>query len=415
MATTRSARRNIVFVLLCFLGMAILLVLARLSQSRGPILEPESPDVTAFRLDRERNAWYALQDAVQLMPLPPPPVQLPGGPGGRYVTQYEPGPESLAQMVWAARPDDAVLLDYVAKCRPAIDKAREALLKSDLMFPMTHDADERRQQSWQALARLTNLLEATARVEAASPGRGGEVAGLIRDALRLEYMISSDYYPYCRQLAPELAPLFRSMGPRRLRQTLDWLVLFRQSLRPLTRCAEHVIRQLDAQQPDVDWVWVRRHPREAAGYALAESRQKAILRRYHDAYIAVAGVEFYRLPEFEKQHPGLQAIPNGGELISYQQFSIVYSQWLAQIDGLAIAAALEIHRRANGQYPESLESLRPYFVRLPVDPFTGKPFIYRREGAAYVLYSCGSDQKDNGGARDVIIRLAPAPTATAPG
>ena len=415
MATTRSARRNIVFVLLCFLGMAILLVLARLSQSRGPILEPESPDVAAFRLDRERNAWYALQDAVQLLPPLPPAVQLPGGPGGRYVRQYEPAPESLASMVWATRPDDAVLLDYVAKCRPAIDKVRDALLKPDLMFPMTDDADERRQQSWQALARLTILLEATARVEAASPGRGGEVAGLIRDALRLEYMISSDCYPYCRQLASELVRLFRSMGPRRLRQTLDWLVLFRQSLRPLTRCAERAIRQLDVQQPDVDWVWVRRHPTQAVGYALAESRQKAALRRYHDAYIAAAGVEYYRLPEFEKQHPGLKTIPDEVRLLTYRQLSHVHSQWLAQIDGLAIAAALELYRRNNGQYPESLELLQPYFVRIPIDPFTGKPFIYRREGADYVLYACGTDQKDSGGASDIIIRRAPAPAEVASG
>jgi hypothetical protein len=415
MAKIRSARRNVAFVAVCFLGMATLLALARLNQSRGPILEPEPPDVAAFRLDGERNAWYALQDAVQLLPLPPPAVQYPEGPGGRFVKLYEPGPESLARMVRAERPDDAVLMDYMAKCRPAIDKARDALLKSDLMFPITDDADERRHQSWSDLTRLTNLLEATARGKAASPGHGAEVAGLIRDVLRLEYMISSDYYPYCRQLAPELATLLRSMGQRRLRQTLDWLVLFRQSFRPLTRCAEQAIRELDAQQANVDWTWVRRHPKEAAGYALAESRQKAALRRYHDAYIAAAGVELYRLPELEKLHPGLKAIPDEGGLLSYRQLSYVYSQWLVQIDGLAIAAAIEIHRRANGQYPESLESLRPYFVRLPIDPFTGKPFIYRRQGADYILYSCGPDQKDNGGARDVIIRWVPAPVEAASG
>ena len=415
MAKARTAKRNITFVLVCFLAVGVLLAFARLNQSRGPILPPESPDVAAFRLDRDRNAWYALQDALQLLPPPPPPVQLPDGPGGRFVKQYEPEPESLAILVWAVRPDDAVLLDYLAKCRPAIDKAREALLKPDLMFPMADEADERRHESRSALARFTNLLKATARVEAASPRRGAEVAGLIRDVLRLEYMISSDYYPYCRQLAPELAPLFRSMGPRRLRQTLDWLVLFRQSLRPPYRCVEQAIRRFDTQKVDVDWREVIRHPKEAAGYALAESRQKAALRRYHDAYIAAAGIEFYRLPEFEEQHPGLKTIPDEGGLLTYRELSHVHSQWLAQIDGLAIAAALELYRRNNGQYPESLESLRPYFVGMPLDPFTGKPFIYRREGADYVLYACGTDQKDSGGASDIIIRRAPAPAEVASG
>ncbi|HUW61336.1 MAG TPA: hypothetical protein VMZ06_10040 [Candidatus Bathyarchaeia archaeon] len=413
--TKSKARRNVIFVLLCFFAVAILLVLAHVKQSRGPILEPESPEVAAFRLDRAHNAWYTLQDAVQLLPLPPPAVQYPDGPGGRFVKQYEPVPESLARMVWATRPDDEVLLDYLAKCRPAIDKVREALLKPDLMFPMTDEADERRHESRSALARFTNLLEAIARVEAASPRRGGEVAGLIRDVLRLEYMISSDYYPYCRQLAPELAPLFRSMSLRRLRQTVDWLTVFRRSLRPATRPAEQAIRQLDALPPDVDWAWVWRHPGATAGYVLMRARQKAILRRHHDAYIATTGVEMYRLRLFETQHPALLAIPHGGELMPYRQFSYVYSEWLAQIDGLAIAAALEIYRCANGQYPESLESLRPYFVRLPVDPFTGKPFIYRRQGTDYVLYSCGPDQKDSGGAREIIIRWVPAPVEAASG
>ena len=410
-----SAKRNVAFVLLCFFAVAILLVLVRLNQSRGPILEPESPEVAAFRFDRERNAWYTLQEVLQLMPLPPPPVQLPEGPGGRYVTNYEPETGSLARLVRAARPDDEVLMDYIVKCRPAIDKARAALLKSNLMFPMTDDADERRHASWSELARLASLLRGTARVEAASPGRSAEVAGLIRDVLRLEYMISTDFYPYNRSPAAELAPLMKTMGPRRLRQTLDWLVLFRQSLRPLTRCAELSLREFDKQQAEIDWREVKRHPVEAAHYAATTARQKATLRRHHDAYIAVAGVEFYRLAEFENQHPGLKTIPDNGWLISYRQFSYAYSQWLAHLDGLAIAAALELYRGSNGEYPDSLESLRPYFVRLPIDPFTGKSFIYRREGTDYVLYSCGPDQTDNGGARDVIIRWAPSPTATAPG
>ena len=34
---------------------------------------------------------------------------------------------------------------------------------------------------------------------------------------------------------------------------------------------------------------------------------------------------------------------------------------------------------------------------LPTDPFTGKPFVYRRSGAGFRLYSLGPDQQDDDG------------------
>jgi uncharacterized protein YfaT (DUF1175 family) len=34
---------------------------------------------------------------------------------------------------------------------------------------------------------------------------------------------------------------------------------------------------------------------------------------------------------------------------------------------------------------------------VPVDPFTGKQLVYRREGEGFVVYSLGSNLKDDGG------------------
>jgi len=34
---------------------------------------------------------------------------------------------------------------------------------------------------------------------------------------------------------------------------------------------------------------------------------------------------------------------------------------------------------------------------LPTDPFSGKPFVYRREGAGFLIYSWGPNLKDDGG------------------
>lgn len=71
----------------------------------------------------------------------------------------------------------------------------------------------------------------------------------------------------------------------------------------------------------------------------------------------------------------------------------------AQVKMGAIASALELHRRANGEYPASLESLAPkYLPKLPVDPMTGRSFRYLSQpDGTYSLYSLGIDRVDQGG------------------
>lgn len=60
--------------------------------------------------------------------------------------------------------------------------------------------------------------------------------------------------------------------------------------------------------------------------------------------------------------------------------------------------AIERYRRDNGQLPESLNALTPvYLAEMPVDPFSGQPPLYRREGEGYVVYSVGRDREDDGG------------------
>jgi hypothetical protein len=60
--------------------------------------------------------------------------------------------------------------------------------------------------------------------------------------------------------------------------------------------------------------------------------------------------------------------------------------------------ACRIHKGRTGQYPESLEALVPGLLNeVPVDPFTGRPLIYRRDGDGFVVYSLGSNMKDDGG------------------
>lgn len=65
---------------------------------------------------------------------------------------------------------------------------------------------------------------------------------------------------------------------------------------------------------------------------------------------------------------------------------------------LRTAIAIEQHKRAHGQYPETLDALEPAACADDtLDPFTGHQLIYRPSSDAYLLYSTGLNEQDEGG------------------
>jgi hypothetical protein len=71
----------------------------------------------------------------------------------------------------------------------------------------------------------------------------------------------------------------------------------------------------------------------------------------------------------------------------------------ASVDLARTAMALERCRLSRGTFPDSLDTLAPQFiVKVPQDVIGGQPLKYRRtpEGA-FVLYSVGWNEKDDGG------------------
>jgi hypothetical protein len=65
---------------------------------------------------------------------------------------------------------------------------------------------------------------------------------------------------------------------------------------------------------------------------------------------------------------------------------------------VAIGLAIEAYSRDGGTVPESLDPLVPmYLAQLPVDPFSGLSFVYRRNDVGYLLYSVGENRRDDGG------------------
>ena len=65
---------------------------------------------------------------------------------------------------------------------------------------------------------------------------------------------------------------------------------------------------------------------------------------------------------------------------------------------LAVELAVRCYQSEQGHPPAHLdEVVTNYLSRVPQDPFTGRPMVYRVEGTNWLLYSVGPDAEDNGG------------------
>lgn len=76
----------------------------------------------------------------------------------------------------------------------------------------------------------------------------------------------------------------------------------------------------------------------------------------------------------------------------------IQARYNARLDTFKLAIALQIYRKKWGNYPDNLSSLCPEIIsELPLDPFTGKDYIYCKKGNGFIVYSVGFNQKDDGG------------------
>lgn len=69
--------------------------------------------------------------------------------------------------------------------------------------------------------------------------------------------------------------------------------------------------------------------------------------------------------------------------------------FLATVEACRLTLALRLHRDRKGDWPDSLEHLTPdILTAVPVDPLTGGPFGYRREGSGWRLTAGRTEESD---------------------
>jgi len=100
----------------------------------------------------------------------------------------------------------------------------------------------------------------------------------------------------------------------------------------------------------------------------------------------------------------LTAIRNGRYVIarscvdSTQRLPTQAELMRSTLQATAAALAACRYRNDHGTWPESLDALVPgYIDKVPLDPMTGKPLVYRIEETGIVVYSIGENGVDDGG------------------
>jgi len=125
----------------------------------------------------------------------------------------------------------------------------------------------------------------------------------------------------------------------------------------------------------------------------------------------------FRLPYYkseeirEENKRRSENVPRPYRLIGYliPNFSATFVKETDREADLAVARiglACRIFENRRGRLPENIAELSPDILKeIPVDPFTGESFIYKKSGEGFIVYSLGSNRKDDGG-RGTWMRYA---------
>jgi hypothetical protein len=72
----------------------------------------------------------------------------------------------------------------------------------------------------------------------------------------------------------------------------------------------------------------------------------------------------------------------------------------ARMDLMQLGLAIEQYRVENGEYPTTLDQVAPLSGgAIPIDPFTGQPYVYQLSGGSFLIYSATASLVDADRAR----------------
>ncbi|MBU4199587.1 MAG: hypothetical protein KKE37_05300 [Verrucomicrobia bacterium] len=115
-------------------------------------------------------------------------------------------------------------------------------------------------------------------------------------------------------------------------------------------------------------------------------------------------IPYYQIADIMKQKPIEERIPSYAMFSrillspSYEKVRERVAVHQAEVEVCRVGLALKLFKQKSGAYPDVPDKLAPEFMEsVPVDPFTGKPLVYRKAGDGFLLYSLGPNLKDDSG------------------
>lgn len=386
--------------LVIFASVILLLVLAFIVMQRiGPTADGPTEDPIE-RLNRVQaalspNASDLYLEAISARTEPPP------GPW-EGETDRSRQPLSAELAAWIDENTQSINLTrratrvndcYFPLCRgrtTALDMKSAKKLRRHARFIALRARRAAEQHDLEILVDSLNMLMRMAHHASQQPGAIGSLRGMANRALAMEHCLSPYTWPelsfgqrvsYAATLAAILTPLPNLVEVLDYeREEMCWLgaevgLADYHWYYPAKRWHGEIDRALRpyydlAAQP----VEIRVDPANPLWTEIAEMRDRA-------AFTPAAILNLSRLGATDMVSTMTRLIKFRARFVAWQR-------------GLRTVAAIMEYTHATGRRPESLVALGGEDI---IDPFTGKPFLYRTNKDGFTLYSAGLDGDDDGG------------------
>lgn len=324
-----------------------------------------------------------------------------------------------------------------ARCTaPALDLLREAARRTGCQFDLVRQDDGIVWETWRAPLMVNTIDGLAGTAVSASLAGDRELAG---ECLLMGYTVSRHHVQDCLpSQAWAAARLDRRMhraagrvlaaskltlpDARRLADELEALDYMAVSRRDAANAFHEAVDMYEFLQrhPDRGPMLMSSRGRSSSGGVLGLSPQLMPFGVFVHGASPLVNLDLARTLDVLRQAEPLWALTwrearvrwrsLGAEAsrIGYPPFPLAWGELLmkeavardeaiAQRALLRAALALYEHKAQHDAFPASLSEVHIEGLPIPNDVFSGKPFIYRREGDGFVLYSIGVNLKDDGG------------------
>ncbi len=202
----------------------------------------------------------------------------------------------------------------------------------------------------------------------------------------------------------------------------DWNVVFRAVVRRATAINAASRKPLAAERHEALQAFSREE--RAAGLPISPNDPSAVSATDEAPEVKAEKTKQYlvELGRFLSRRPD-ESVPAFSQRVALfftamtsadERFAILLDRATATHRLTLVAAALAVYHADHQSYPASLDALHDpaYLPTIPLDPFSGKPLLYRTTPAGgYIFYSVGDNGIDDNakdrspGGDDIVIRM----------